>query len=392
MRLVFYETRFNRYSITALLASLEQNHVLDRLDIQIYKDKLQLSKEDDEPKIFCFSFFTPHLKQIEKEVQNLKRNNPHSIFIAGGPHPSGDPEGTLNLGFDYVFVGEGEEELPKFFENLNRNEKIIKGKNIDIDNYKAWSLKIRRFTPLEITRGCPYACKFCQTGYLFGTKQRHRSIDSILKHVEIFIKNGMKDLRFITPNALSYGSNDKGTPNLEAVETLLRSIKALSDKIRIYFGTFPSELRPDYINKESIEIIRRYASNNNITIGAQSGSPKVLERIGRGHSTEDIFNAVRTAINGGFNVNIDFIFGLPDETEREQIETVQFIERLIKLGDEKGRVVRINSHYFIPFVGTPFWNCKPAKLSKKLTNFLGRLYSSGKIFGHWHTQRQYTSF
>ncbi len=44
----------------------------------------------------------------------LVRNRSQDIlYVAGGPHPSGDPEGTLQLGFDLVLIGEGEITFPR---------------------------------------------------------------------------------------------------------------------------------------------------------------------------------------------------------------------------------------------------------------------------------------
>lgn len=391
MRVIFHESKFNRYSITALLASLEQSGISESLDIQIaITDEESSVVAEREPLYCCFSFFTSQIPEIREKIEKLKILNPNSIFIAGGPHPSGDPISTLKLGFDYVFVGEAEEAFLKFMIEGFSQERIIRGNPIDIDKYQAWSLRYDRFSPLEITRGCPFACRFCQTSYLFGTLPRHRSIDRILRHVEIFVKRGMRDLRFITPNALSYGSEDGRTPNLAKVEELLKAIKGVSERVRIFFGTFPSEIRPEQLTKEAIEIIKRYASNKTLTIGAQSGSDSVLERIHRGHSAEDVYKAVELAVKEEFTVNVDFIFGLPDETEKEQIETVKFMEKLLCLGEKGKGTVKIHSHYFIPLPGTPYYRAKPSRLTKALTHYLGNLHNRGTIFGQWHKQREYS--
>ena len=394
MKIFFHETKFNRYSITALIASLEHAELIDKIEIEIFKDtdiENILNKETEG--IFCFSFCSPQLEKIKKILEKIKSVSINSLFLAGGPHPSGAPKETLQAGFDYVFVGEGEKSFPELIEKIIQERafsNIIHGEKVQIDNYPAWSLKYKKFSPLEITRGCPYACKFCQTSYLFGNKPRHRSIESILKHVEIFIKQGMRDLRFITPNALSYASEDGKTLNLAAVEELLKSIKSLSKDIRIFFGTFPSELRPEHVTSEALEVIKPYISNKILTIGAQSGNDRVLEKIHRGHSAEDVYNAVNNAINAGFSVNVDFIFGLPGETALEQLDTIKLMEKLISLGERKNLEVKIHSHYFIPLKGTPFANENATKLSRNLTQFIGKLYNLRNIFGKWYEQKLYS--
>jgi hypothetical protein len=56
-------------------------------------------------------------------------------------------------------------------------------------------------------------------------------------------ERGLRDVRFITPTALSYGSQDS-SPNLAAVEELLTACKeGIGPDGRVYFGSFPSEIR-----------------------------------------------------------------------------------------------------------------------------------------------------
>ncbi|WP_297211843.1 MULTISPECIES: TIGR04013 family B12-binding domain/radical SAM domain-containing protein [Thermodesulfovibrio] len=399
MKLFFFETKFNRYSITPIVASLEQRNDLN-VDIVFFSQKdietLEALMKDCDEGVFCFSFCSPQWKEIKSIYTFLREKYPASIFIAGGPAPSGVPRKVVDLGFDYVFVGEAEKTFPELlstgFRNLDRKRKsLIKGERIDLNDFMAWSTINKRFSPLEITRGCPFACKFCQTSYLFGTKPRHRSIESIQSHAEIFLRHGMRDFRFITPNAMSYGSYDGKTLKLDAVEQMLKSLRELSDRLRLFFGTFPSEIRPEHLTKEAIQTIKPYIFNRNFTIGAQSGSDRMLDRMHRGHSTEDVYRAVKNAIEEGFSVDVDFIFGLPEETSDDQKKTIKFMELLVNLGRSKNLPVRIHSHYFIPLKGTPYGNYEPSGISKELTTFLGKLYNSGRIFGHWHKQKIYTS-
>lgn len=399
MKLFFFETKFNRYSITPLVASLEQRNDLN-VDIVFFSQKnmetVEVLMKDCDESVFCFSFCSPQWEEIKTIYTFLREKYATSIFIAGGPHASGSAREVLCLGFDYVFVGEAEKTFPELlssgFGNLNRKRKsVIKGERIGLDEFIAWSTIKKRFSPLEITRGCPFACKFCQTSYLFGTKPRHRSIDSIQRHAEIFLRQGMRDFRFITPNAMSYGSYDGKTLNLDAVEQMLKSLRKLSDRLRLFFGTFPSEIRPEHLTKEAIKTVKPYIFNKNFTIGAQSGSDRMLDRMHRRHTTEDVYKAVKNAVEEGFSVDVDFIFGLPEETSEDQKKTIKFMELLVNLGRSKNLPIRIHSHYFIPLKGTPYGNYEPSGVSKELTTFLGKLYNSGRIFGQWQKQKIYTA-
>ncbi|RLG21732.1 TIGR04013 family B12-binding domain/radical SAM domain-containing protein, partial [Methanosarcinales archaeon] len=186
---------------------------------------------------------------VYKEVDE-HRKKLNAIWVAGGPHPSARPQEVLEH-FDYVVVGEGERVLPKLIEVLRRGEipeiegvgRIEEGEMIfkpqreyvNIDEYPPFSQQM--MAPIEITRGCPHSCGFCQTPRLFGRKMRHRSIGKIVKYAKY------RDVRFISPNALAYGS-DGTKPNLEKVEKLLSSLKGK----RVFFGTFPCEVRPEFVS------------------------------------------------------------------------------------------------------------------------------------------------
>jgi len=75
--------------------------------------------------IFGFSCQITQFKDIIKIKNELKKQNPNSIFVIGGPFPTHSPEECLNAGFDVVIKGEGEIpmlEIIKKFPNVERGE------------------------------------------------------------------------------------------------------------------------------------------------------------------------------------------------------------------------------------------------------------------------------
>ena len=66
-----------------------------------------------------------------------------------------------------------------------------------------------------------------------------------------------------------------------------------------------------------------------ISINPQTMNQKTLDIIGRHHTVEDFLNAYDMARNCGFdNINMDFILGLPDETEEDVRRSMEWVERL----------------------------------------------------------------
>ena len=109
--LVVYYYKNNIYSINALIGALETDEYFD--DINIFfitkKDKLISGLKDiikmHKLVIVGISFFTTQLWDIYDLISTLRnRYNDQVIFIAGGPHPTGDPLGVLKLGFDFVYL------------------------------------------------------------------------------------------------------------------------------------------------------------------------------------------------------------------------------------------------------------------------------------------------
>ena len=62
---------------------------------------------------------------------------------------------------------------------------------------------------------------------------------------------------------------------------------------KIYFGSFPSEVRPETITKESVRILKKYTNVEKIIVGGQSGSDKVLAISDRGHTVKETEDAVQ---------------------------------------------------------------------------------------------------
>ena len=338
-----------------------------------------------EPKdgIMLYSFVTKQAESVFQEVDNA---TPDSIFIAGGPHPSGAPEETLEH-FDYVVIGEGEETLPHLLQTLESGGDVnrVKGiaykdpignvvftgkrDHVDLNNYPCFDPKTL-LAPIEISRGCPWSCKYCQTPRLFGKKVRHRSIDSIVKCAKHY-----SDLRFTSSNAFAYGS-DGIHPHFDKVEKLLSTLHKMEGK-KIYFGTFPSEARPDFVTDEALEMIVQYCTNETLSLGAQSGSDRMLKEMRRGHTVDDVITAVERCTSHGITPNVDFIFGYPDETEEDQQDSL----KLIKFISKKGGSVR--AHYLTPLPDTPYADVMPSKVGRDVKRTLGRMALDGKLTGVW---------
>ncbi len=406
--LIFYYLKENRNSYNALAGALEKYPDIKKINVYfLTSEKELLQKTPDILKkhkktIIGISFTTPQFWYVKDLVEKLNRRERFkTIFLAGGPHPTGDPHETLKIGFDLVINGEGERTLIELLQKINNDEDYlaIKGlsylnKNgeyvftgsrdlININDYHPISDFFSKYGPIEMTRGCPFTCGYCQVSHLFGKRPRHRSLENILDCVKAMKKQGTTYYRFVSPNAFSYGSEDGRKINYEQLEDLLSGIRNIIGKQgEIFFGSFPSEVRPEHVNPETMNILKKYTDNDNLVIGAQSGSQRILDFIRRGHDVESIYKAVDATRQAGLKVNVDFIFGLPGETDEDLAATLRVIRDLHQLG------ARIHAHTFMPLPQTLFKNKKAARINPMLRNEINTLCSNGIIYGKWQKQRK----
>lgn len=362
-RVSFRWNRKNRSSLAALMPLVKGAQTVDR----------------PADGTMVYSFATPQAPGVFKEVRTSSTD---SLYIAGGPHPSARPGECLDC-FDYVVVGEGEETLPELIDSLDGGEpKGVRGiaykdgdgcvytggrHHVDLDRYPPFSKELF-MGYIEISRGCPFKCAYCQTPGLFGSRMRHRSPEMVAEYAGM-----MRDVRFVSPNAFAYGSGG-GRPEPGRIQELL---EAIPDRCRIFFGTFPSEVRPEFVTEETLELVKQYCYNTSLSLGAQSGSQEVLESIGRGHTVDDVRRAVEMCREYDLTPIVDIIFGLPGETAADQQETLELVEFVVDKGG------RIHSHYFTPLPGTPLEDSTPVPVGRDANRAMGQLALGGKVSGVW---------
>jgi B12-binding domain/radical SAM domain protein len=419
---LFLADQSNRFSINALTGAIEQDPRLTEVALHFVQPALGASLPalhllleqvgSDGTVVVACSFMTAALPKMASLLDALRRQTgilqKQVLFVAGGAHASGDAVGTVSLGFDVVFLGEGEWSFCEFLARLLQGEPdpadvpgiAVRGPGsqgqrvlrtgrpplIELTSrYPSIGLKHRRLGAIEIGRGCPHACRFCQTPFLHGARMRHRSLENVLEQIEQLVRAGFKDIRFITPDALAYLSEDGMHPQPERLEAALRAMREVAGGARLKFGEFPSEMRPEYITPEIAQLLDRCSDAAYLAIGAQTGSERLLAAMHREHGVEAVEQAVRNLARYCHKVKriyVDFIAGLPGETEQDEAASRALMERLTSISPK----VCIHSHTFLPLPGTPLQFAPPGSVGKTTRAVFTRLAQRGQEWGQWQQQ------
>jgi oxygen-independent coproporphyrinogen-3 oxidase len=115
-----------------------------------------------------------------------------------------------------------------------------------------------------------------------------------------------------------------GTPSLFQPQDYARLLQALRQRIDFTPDVEISlEANPGTIERGRFAGYRD-AGINRVSLGAQSFSPRALERLGRIHSADDTHRAVAELREAGIsNFNLDLMYGLPGQTLEEAVADVR---------------------------------------------------------------------
>ncbi|MCK5831466.1 MAG: radical SAM family heme chaperone HemW [Methylococcales bacterium] len=163
---------------------------------------------------------------------------------------------------------------------------------------------------------CPY-CDF-NSHTLQSEAPEQQYIASLLHDLQ-------QDIQLLkAPKMISSIFIGGGTPSLFSAvsfDTLLKGIsnmipfqKNLEITLEANPGTFESQKFSDF----------RAIGINRLSIGIQSFNNVQLKRLGRIHSAEEAITAVEIARKAGFkNINLDLMFGLPDQSNQNMLNDIQ---------------------------------------------------------------------
>ncbi len=188
----------------------------------------------------------------------------------------------------------------------------------DIPNSRKYPFK----TGVNIMYGCNNFCSYCIVPYVRG-RERSREPKDIIREIEAFVKDGVREVMLLGQNVNSYGKT-LDTP--VSFAELLREIAEIDGLERIRFMTpHPKDLSDELIDvmAQTPKICRH------IHLPLQSGSSRILKLMNR-HYTKESYLALVDKIHEKLPdaaVTTDIIVGFPGETEEDFEDTVDVVRK-----------------------------------------------------------------
>jgi len=198
---------------------------------------------------------------------------------------------------------------------------------------------------VEVARGCPQKCRFCQATSLYApyrVKDPGTVVDTAIRSIE---RTGYEDASLFSLSVSDY-------PYLaETVETLMSGLERRRASLSL------SSLRPKGLSPRIVQEITKVRKTG-FTLVAEAGTDRLRRVINKDVTDEDLMEAAANAFREGWRLlKIYVMIGLPTESFEDVEAIAHLAERLTFLGREvMGGAPQINLSVssFIPKPHTPF--------------------------------------
>jgi anaerobic magnesium-protoporphyrin IX monomethyl ester cyclase len=364
-------------SIAAYLRQrgLDQMRIIDLRVQNMTSEQLRAQIAAYRPDVVGITAMSLEAKGAHDVLAVARGAAPDCITIMGGPYPTATPQLALaDPLLDYAVLGEGEETAWELLRALLGNGSGVsaipglayrgdsgrvtctppRGPIEDMDglpwpaydlvDMEAYFSQSRthlspqqahaRYAPVFTSRGCPFACIYCQ--HMFGRRIRYRSPQGVLAQVRYLVDHyGVREIHF---------EDDSFNVDLDRAKRVFDLIAEAGVGIKV---AFPNGVRADFVDREFMAK-GKAAGLYSIAFGIETASPRIRKMIHKGLKLEQVTRAIDLAYEYGVWSIGFFMLGFPGETREEMEETIEFAVR--------SKLTTASLHSVIPLPATPLWD------------------------------------
>lgn len=224
-----------------------------------------------------------------------------------------------------------------------------------IDDFEGTPLPVRPVVPytecihdrisLEIMRGCPWQCRFCQSTVI-KRPLRYREVETIVSAaLQSYHNTGFNEISLLSLSTSDY-------PHFAQLITRMKEVfTPLGVNISV-----PS-LR---VNDQLVAVTQLLSTDrrNGLTLAPEVARDDMREQIRKKISNQDLYDGCRSAFGNGFErVKLYFMCGLPGERPVDLDGIVEMAETIATIGKEvRGRFAKVTASVsnFVPKAHTPY--------------------------------------
>ena len=337
--------------------------------------------EEIKPDYLLANIATPTLNSDLECFSTAKKILPKIITIAKGAiFLTQNSEIMLkNKAISYILHGEGEETLKELLEAEKEPKDILglwyrdgfvakfSGVRPFIENLDELPFPARHLIDnniyrrpdnnkvqavIKVSRGCPHHCFFCLATPTSGRKVRMRSADNIIAEIrECITKYNIKNFIFWSDIF-----------NQDREWTMLLCDKIIKSGLKF---TWSANTRADTADEKMAKAMYK-AGCRLVSIGCESGSQFILDKIGKKITLNEIRDTVKAFKSAKIKIYNYFVIGLPWEDEETAAATIDFA---IELDTDF-----VSFYTATPLPGTRFYNYAIKELHEEVENFDNAYY------------------